>query len=87
MDNTSDTVTVYETYEDAKRERDSKAYPSVGFCPMINNKCYTGCVCYRPPVLSEVRGNKWTIGKPYCTHVLISGGIEVYIRSHHHGPY
>lgn len=68
----------FETKEEA--EKNLPEPKPLGFCPAINGKCRTDCICYNKAWIYEPKQfdtTKISIRGPYCSHALISQDISI----------
>lgn len=44
------------------------------FCPLINSKCRTDCVCYMPSSIYEYYNREYTVRNAYCNNAMFYKG-------------
>jgi hypothetical protein len=68
------------TLEESEAWKKGEDLRSLGFCPIIDDQCYTKCVCFAPAVIKPMLGVstlKHTVINPGCKHPMVSGYMEV----------
>lgn len=70
---------IFATQKEAKDALEAGAAEpaSLGFCPVIRDKCLIDCLCYQGPYVGRGMDLKWRIYPGKCGHVLIDGTIYV----------